>query len=97
MGKCVQTFDWYCTCIVDSSGVAGWVESLTSLIRLAIYKAVRGVCSATFITTVLPVARAGPSFQACISKGKFHLGAVQVQRGGKVRRSEEHTSELQSR
>ena len=34
--------------------------------------AVSGVCSAGFITTVQPVARAGPSFQACISSGKFH-------------------------
>ena len=34
--------------------------------------AVSGVCSAGFITTVLPVASAGASFQACISIGKFH-------------------------
>lgn len=40
--------------------------------RLATYRAVNGVCSATFITTVLPVAKAGPSFQACINRGKFH-------------------------
>ena len=33
--------------------------------------AVSGVCSAGFITTVLPVASAGPSFQACIESGKF--------------------------
>jgi len=34
-------------------------------------KAVRGVYSAGFITTVQPAANAGPSFQAAISKGKF--------------------------
>ena len=33
---------------------------------------VSGVCSASFITTVLPHARAGPHFQASISSGKFH-------------------------
>ena len=30
------------------------------------------VCSAGFITTVQPAASAGPSFQACMSSGKFH-------------------------
>ena len=34
-------------------------------------KAVSGVSSATFSTTVQPVARAGASFQAAISSGKF--------------------------
>ena len=34
--------------------------------------AVSGVCSAGFITTVLPQARAGPHFQASIKSGKFH-------------------------
>src|SRR6267154_6601232 len=34
-------------------------------------KAERGVCSAGLSTTVQPVARAGPSFQAAISSGKF--------------------------
>ena len=33
--------------------------------------AVNGVCSAGLNTTVLPPARAGPSFQAAISSGKF--------------------------
>ena len=33
--------------------------------------AVSGVCSAGFITIVLPQARAGPHFQASISSGKF--------------------------
>ena len=36
-----------------------------SLTRPAIWSPVRGVCSASFITTQFPVARAGPSFQAC--------------------------------
>ncbi|MCY1223383.1 hypothetical protein D9M72_355070 [compost metagenome] len=31
-----------------------------------------GVCSAGFSTTQLPAARAGASFQAAISSGKFH-------------------------
>ena len=31
----------------------------------AMYSPVKGVCSANFITTVFPVARAGPNFQAC--------------------------------
>lgn len=31
-----------------------------------------GVCSAGFMTTVQPAARAGPHFQATISIGKFH-------------------------
>ena len=34
--------------------------------------AVRGVFSELFSTTVQPVARAGPSFQASMSSGKFH-------------------------
>ena len=34
--------------------------------------AVSGVCSAGLRTTQLPVASAGPSFQAAISSGKFH-------------------------
>ena len=34
-------------------------------------RAVNGVCSAGFITTVLPQARAGPHFQASINSGKF--------------------------
>ena len=33
--------------------------------------AVSGVCSAGFMTTVLPQARAGPHFHASISSGKF--------------------------
>jgi hypothetical protein len=31
-----------------------------------------GVCSAGLSTTQLPVVRAGPSFHAAISSGKFH-------------------------
>lgn len=31
-----------------------------------------GVFSELFITTVHPVARAGPSFHACMRRGKFH-------------------------
>ena len=41
------------------------------LLSSARWRPVSGVCSASFITTVLPIARAGPSFQACISRGKF--------------------------
>jgi hypothetical protein len=40
--------------------------------RLAILNADRGVCSAVFMTTVHPAARAGANFQACINIGKFH-------------------------
>lgn len=42
------------------------------MMREAKYRAERGVCSATFMTTVLPVASAGASFQPCMTKGKFH-------------------------
>ena len=35
-------------------------------------RAVSGVCSAGFMTMVLPVASAGASFQANMSSGKFH-------------------------
>lgn len=41
-------------------------------INYATLKAVKGVCSAVFITTEQPAARAGPNFQACIKMGKFH-------------------------
>jgi hypothetical protein len=34
--------------------------------------AVSGVCSAGLRMTQLPVVRAGPSFHAAISSGKFH-------------------------
>ena len=34
--------------------------------------AISGVCSAGFTTTVQPTASAGATFQASISKGKFH-------------------------
>ena len=37
----------------------------------AILMPVIGVCSASFMTMVLPQARAGPHFQASISSGKF--------------------------
>mmetsp|Transcript_66285 Transcript_66285/g.143044 ORF Transcript_66285/g.143044 Transcript_66285/m.143044 type:complete len:236 (-) Transcript_66285:183-890(-) len=33
---------------------------------------VKGVFSESFMTTVQPAARAGPSFQHCIARGKFH-------------------------
>lgn len=42
-----------------------------SIMSSPILKAVNGVCSAGFITTVHPVARAGPNFQAIIKAGKF--------------------------
>jgi hypothetical protein len=43
-----------------------------SAISPASRSAVSGVCSAGLRITVLPVVRAGPSFQAAISSGKFH-------------------------
>ncbi len=43
-----------------------------SAISSASLSAVSGVCSAGLSTTQLPVARAGPSFHAAISSGKFH-------------------------
>lgn len=42
-----------------------------SLIRLAKTSADRGVCSADFMTMVLPVASAGPIFQESMRSGKF--------------------------
>ena len=44
---------------------AAWIASASS-------NAVSGVVSAGFRTAVFPVARAGASFQAAISIGKFH-------------------------
>jgi hypothetical protein len=46
--------------------------------------AVRGVCSAVLSTTVLPAARAGPSFHAAMSSGKFQgtENASSVRGGG---------------
>lgn len=38
-------------------------------VRLAKYRIDRGVCSAGLRTTVLPQARAGPSFHAAIERG----------------------------
>ena len=43
-----------------------------SMISSPSRSAVSGVCSAGLNTTVFPAARAGPSFQAAISSGKFH-------------------------
>jgi hypothetical protein len=43
-----------------------------SSIKEAIFKADNGVCSAVFMTTVQPAARAGANFHACINMGKFH-------------------------
>ena len=43
-----------------------------SAISPASRSAVSGVCSAGLSTTQFPVARAGPSFHAAISSGKFH-------------------------
>ena len=43
-----------------------------SAISRASKRADNGVCSAGLSTTQLPVARAGPSFQAAIRRGKFH-------------------------
>ena len=48
---------------------SGKPASMTSSPRRS---AVSGVCSAGLNTTVLPPARAGPSFQAAMSSGKFH-------------------------
>jgi hypothetical protein len=42
-----------------------------SLINSPNFKAVKGVYSAGLRITVFPVARAGPSFQAAMAKGKF--------------------------
>ena len=42
-------------------------SSASSAMRMA----VSGVCSAGLMTTALPAARAGPSFQAEIIRGKF--------------------------
>ncbi len=44
----------------------------TSLVSAATWRPDSGVCSANFITTQLPAANDGPSFQACINNGKFH-------------------------
>jgi len=41
------------------------------MINSPMRKAVNGVYSAGFITTVHPVARAGPSFHAIMRAGKF--------------------------
>ena len=46
------------------------LNSPASLTSWATARPVRGVCSANFITTVLPVARAGPSFHALRRDGK---------------------------
>ncbi|MDT4887681.1 hypothetical protein FQZ97_1241560 [compost metagenome] len=43
-----------------------------SIANWAIRMAVSGDFSEGFSTTELPVARAGPSFHAAISSGKFH-------------------------
>ena len=44
----------------------------TSRASSAIRKLLNGVISDGFITTVLPAARAGPSFQLVNINGKFH-------------------------
>lgn len=49
-----------------------WFRRLTSFIKDATWRAVRGVCSAGLTTTVFPQLRAGPIFQINITKGKFH-------------------------
>lgn len=41
-------------------------------ISYPILNAVNGVCSAVFMTTVQPAARAGPNFHDTIANGKFH-------------------------
>ena len=53
----------------DVDHAVGQPASATSSARRS---ADSGVCSAGLSTTVLPVASAGPSFQAAISSGKFH-------------------------
>lgn len=40
-----------------------------SLIKVARYRMLKGVCSAALITTVFPQAKAGPSFHAAIARG----------------------------
>lgn len=40
-----------------------------SLTKFAMYRMLRGVCSAAFRTIVFPHARAGPSFHAAINRG----------------------------
>lgn len=54
------------TMLTTPSGIPAYLISYATL------SADRGVCSAVFMTTVHPAARAGPSFQACIARGKFH-------------------------
>lgn len=44
----------------------------TSFTRDATCRAVRGVCSAGFTTTVFPQLSAGPIFQMSMTRGKFH-------------------------
>jgi len=53
--------------VVTINGAIAISSSISSPSR----NAERGVCSAGLRTTVQPVARAGPSFQAAISSGKF--------------------------
>lgn len=48
------------------------LEKLTSFIKDATWRAVRGVCSAGLTTTVFPQLSAGPIFQMSITNGKFH-------------------------
>jgi len=50
----------------DASGEASLDESS------AARRALRGVCSAGFMTMTLPQARRGPTFQAHMRSGKFH-------------------------
>ena len=47
-------------------------KTITSYSSFDTRRAVNGVCSAGFNTTVQPHANAGPTFQAYIGRGKFH-------------------------
>ena len=54
------------TTLITPSGMPAFWASLANR------RHVSGVCSAGFITTVQPVASAGPHFHAAIRIGKFH-------------------------
>lgn len=58
--------------VVVNSNRCITVMNYFTLTSCARYKAVSGVCSAGFKTSVQPAASAGPNFHAAISRGKFH-------------------------
>ena len=66
-----------CASGLPASGPKPWTMLITpagttSLIRSIHSMMLTGVCSAGLMTTQLPAASAGASFQAAISSGKFH-------------------------